>query len=484
MRDLKNSMVGAAALALMGWFAAVSAQTTSPFTPPEEDLGVYVVNSGGGLDTGCTYRSGGPLEIRIPVPPIVSRTQLLPDGRLRNAAALIANNVVGGQAIIRFPVFDIDSTAVIAPPQQPEVDRVSFNGTFRKVLSGVNNQWTDDSMVVPIEEIRFGTDNILRIDIDTANTALLWCMAVDWVAIQFNVAAPYVLTHGINADRTTWEGGSAPGVLAALDERGVAYNYFTVGRNERSSDNARLLDTRIADYLREMKSKKVHIIAHSKGGLDTQELQARAPDFTILSLSTLSTPHGGSVAADLSIIQKTEADRKSNLGQDPQGFAAAYLDTWTFGQGPQLPGLRDLTVRRASEARRLRLRANIANTFTFSANADLNEDEELTANESAGLFPGVAHYAAERAWQVLRNFASAPIVETTEESCFFCLGGTRTVLRYRTVPSTPQENDIVVTLDSAHPSYGRPLGIDMANHSTIKNVDNIGTILDRTIPLR
>jgi hypothetical protein len=35
-------------------FSAYS-QTTSPFDPPDEKLGTYVVNSGDDLDTGCWF---------------------------------------------------------------------------------------------------------------------------------------------------------------------------------------------------------------------------------------------------------------------------------------------------------------------------------------------------------------------------------------------------------------------------------------------
>ncbi len=454
------------------------AQTSSPFDPPEEKLGVYVVNSGSGLDTGCTFRGRGPLVINLHVPAVVNESQIDSQGNLKDASALVNKGVIGAQAVIRFPVYDIDSEANMSPPYSPEVDRISFNGTFKKVLSGLNNRWTDDSIVIPIEEVKFGADNEIRVDIDTANSAELWCMAVDWVSIEFDVAAPYVLAHGINAASDTWDG-----IIGTMDENGVLYNRFSVTSNGRSAGNARQLEQHIEDFLDTVKAKKVNIIAHSKGGLDSQELQARAPSFKILSLSTLSTPHLGSVAADLSIIQKTEADEKINAGNDPNGFAKTYIDTWTWGKGPQLPGLRDLTVARATEAINLKLRGNISPTFSMGADADLNGDNDLTSGESAGLFPGVAHYGAERAWRVLRDFSSAPILSIRTVPGRFW--GTRTVLTYESiVSSSPRANDIVVTTESANPSYCTPLGNTMHNHSTIKNPANMERILQRTIPLR
>jgi pimeloyl-ACP methyl ester carboxylesterase len=462
------------------------AQTSSPFEPPEEKLGVYVANSGSGLDTGCSSRSQGPLRIRVPVPKVVNDAQLNADGTLKDPGKLVANGVLSAQATIRFPVYDIDDKTPTDGTYAPEIDRVSFNGKFKKTLEGFNETWTDDTIVVPIEELKFGKDNELLIDIDTANTEEYWCMAVDWVAIEFEATPPYVLQHGISANLSTWEEASANGVLRALEERGVLFTRFSLGQgaggNGSVAANARELNTQITNFLEPLKADKVHVIAHSKGGLDTQGLQALGPEFEIVSLSTLSTPHLGSVAADMSIIAKTEADDKVANGQDPNGFASAYINTWTFGQGPQLPGLADLTTYAATSAISSGLRGNISGTYTFGANADLNGDNDLTTNESSPLFPAVAHYGAERAWRVLRDFRSAPLTLTTVPGR---LWGTRTVLTYTlNQAGGAQANDIVVTEHSANPGYGTPLGNSPANHSTVKNGNNVNTILDTTIPLK
>lgn len=466
---------------LTGTFNGVHATTSSQFKPPDEKLGVYMVDDGQGLDTGCTFRSGGPLKIKLRVPVVVNPKQLNSQGYLVNPSKLVANGVIGARVVLRFPVFDIDSSAT-GTGSQPEVDKISFNGKFKKNLSGVNNKWTDDSISVPIEEVRFGVDNEFRVDIDTANTSQVWCMAVDWVSAEFDVAAPYVLAHGISAGSDTWDG-----IVSTLDTTGVLYDRFSLGTgsggNERSSTNAIELETNITNFLAKTKADKVHIIAHSKGGLDTQELQARAPEFKILTLSTLSTPHLGSVAGDLSIIQNTEADDKINSGNDPNEFVSDYLGTWTFGQGPQLPGLRDLTTYRATEAINLNLRGNIKPIFTIGANADTNGSNDLENPESDNLFPGAVHYAARRAWRVLRDFSSAPILSTTQVPGTFW--GTKTVLTYASVvASTPQANDIVVTITSANPGYGTPLANTLNNHSTVKSIANINTLLKKTIPLR
>jgi triacylglycerol lipase len=487
---MKNtSFVSALALLFAGLMPGVAlSQTSSPFPPPTERVGTYVVNSGAGLDTGCTYRGGGPLIIRLRIPKVVADAQLNPDGTLRNPAQLVADQVLSAQAVIRFPVYDIDDLAVTDGTYFPEIDRVSFNGRYKKNLSGFNNVWTDDSIVVPIEELKFGQDNELRIDIDVANVGIgeLWCMAVDWVSAEFEATPPYVLAHGISANRSTWEGASAPGVLAALDAKGVLYERFSLGTGQSGNGsvaaNAAELNTQIKNWLTPMKADRVHIIAHSKGGLDSQYLQALAPDFMIMSLSTLSTPHLGSVAADLSIIQKSSYDDLVPAVADPSGFVADYLGTWTFGQGPQLPGLADLTTYAATAAISSGLRGNVGTTFTIGANADVNGDNDVSDAEIAPLAPSVVAYALRRAWRVLRDFDSATMTLTTVPGRFW---GTRTVLTYTTVVApTPQPNDIVVTQRSANPGYGTPLGNVLANHSSVKSGANVSSILTRTIPIK
>jgi pimeloyl-ACP methyl ester carboxylesterase len=442
--------------------------------------------------TGCTYRSGGPLIIQIAIPATVNHNEIGSDGKLLDPDKLIDSNIIGDQAIIRFPVYDIDSNANVSQYNiSPEIDKIYFNDIYKKDIDGIDSTWTDDSISIPISELKFQSENSpnvvneLRIEIDAGNIGVgqFWCMAVDWVAIEFDAAAPYVLLHGINAQADTWDDDDAPGVLGLLESTGVLFDRFSVPKNDTSIYNAIELKTLIGNFLDPLNAKKVHLIAHSKGGLDAQAMAALNPPFEILSLSTLSTPHLGSVAADLSIIQKSDADDKINSGQDPNGFASDYIDTWTFGQGPKLPGLADLTTYRATEAISIGLRNTISPTFTFGADADLNQNGVLEENESEDLFPSAVHYAAVRTWLVLRDFTSAPILSTVEQSGKFW--GTRKVLTYETVVSqSAKANDIVVTTESANPSFGTPCGNSLNNHSTIKNIANIQTILNKTINMR
>lgn len=493
-------------LLLSGGLATFSnqifAQTTSPFEPPEEELGVYVVNSGSGLDTGCTYRSGGPLRIQLEVPATMNPAELNPDGTLKDASKLINNKVIGEYATISFPTFDIDDKANVSR-FSPEIDHVYFNGEYQSTLEGLNGTWVNDSFKIHISKVKFNETNEIRVDIDTANSGEYWCMAVDWVAIEFDAAAPYVLAHGIDAQSDTWDEDLAPGVLTTMDDSGVLYNRFSTGEHGAVSANARDLKSQISNWLDSTKTKaeQINIIAHSKGGLDSQYLaKISNPEFEVLSLSTLSTPHKGSVVADLQIIQRQAIDVYVNNGQDPNGhaqeFATLSLAGWSNRvglAGPRSPGIDDLTTRAAISAKNAGVRGNVAKTFTIGADAGPVCTRLPTADEISPMVPFGAGWLANEplqlAYQAICEFSSA--VETGQLTQWHVIGTTIvpiTTLTYETVTTTANRpNDIVVSVDSAHPSnWGTtPVLTNVStNHSEVKNGANVQQFLDRTIKLR
>lgn len=110
---------------------------------------------------------------------------------------------------------------------------------------------------------------------------------------------PVVLVHGIaRSDRgrqvESW--GRIPEVLR---EHGVEVFF---GHTDAWGDvvsNAELLKTTIESILESTGSERVNIIAHSKGGIDSRYFIWRF-NFgdRVASLTTISTPHGGSEIAD------------------------------------------------------------------------------------------------------------------------------------------------------------------------------------------
>lgn len=84
----------------------------------------------------------------------------------------------------------------------------------------------------------------------------------------------------------------------------------------------------------------------------------------------------------------------------------------------------------------------------------------------------------------MRNFSRARVVRTFTESVLLGFGS-RTVIEFEATPTnTPVRNDVVVTEDSARPSYVTDLGVVQANHSSIIDFEQIEQFLNRTLPLR
>ena len=84
---------------------------SSPFPAPEADDVTFVVDDAPGLDTGCTFRSGGPLVFEIPV-----------DRFIGDVDKLLAGGAIEKNAFLRMPAFDVDFDG--APGFPPERDRV------------------------------------------------------------------------------------------------------------------------------------------------------------------------------------------------------------------------------------------------------------------------------------------------------------------------------------------------------------------------
>jgi hypothetical protein len=136
---------------------------------------------------------------------------------IADAVICDSNGSLGVASGSSIPTYDIDDKAAVSGIA-PEIDLISFDGEFIKTLSGINNQWVNDSFPIDISKVKFNQPNELRIDIDTGNAGSgeYWCMAVDWVAIELDAAAPFVLAHGISAQADTWDDADAGANCATM----------------------------------------------------------------------------------------------------------------------------------------------------------------------------------------------------------------------------------------------------------------------------
>ncbi|HEV2853781.1 MAG TPA: choice-of-anchor X domain-containing protein [Thermoanaerobaculia bacterium] len=285
----------AAPIAAAGHFGS------SPFDPPEKNDATFVVDQDSGLDTGCTFRGGGPLVFKIKVGRVIG-----------DKAKLKQNGLISEMAELNMPAFDVDFDAIV-PPYSPERDRVTFNGnpvpsTF---LTGSNNTWKLNAFQVPIDWVNFATpganggsptagENTIQIDIDTANSEEVWCTSIDWAALSVKVVRPVVMAHGILSDPSVWN----PIWKANLDALGILNDTGpSMGKLDSIQSNAAKIGNSIAQSRQRWGVDKVNLVVHSKGGLDSRHYVEGNKD--VEQVIQLGTPNAGSPLADVAHGLKT-----------------------------------------------------------------------------------------------------------------------------------------------------------------------------------
>lgn len=271
---------------------------SSPFAAPKDNDTTFVVDCGGGLDTGCTFRGGGPLVFNIKVDRVVGDVQNLK-----------ANGLISETATLKMPAFDVDFFGG-GGIFNPERDRVSFNGNVvpTEFLRGDNNVWRLNEFSVPIEWVNFPSDpgpsgavtpddNVVSIDIDTANSDEVWCTAIDWAALSINVARPAVMAHGILSSGGAWDQTDFSWVRT-LNDLGIPNsNRLNMGNLDSIQNNAGKIANEIAGAKQRWGVDKVNIVAHSKGGLDSRHFVEN--NDSVERLIQLGTPNAGSPLADV-----------------------------------------------------------------------------------------------------------------------------------------------------------------------------------------
>lgn len=269
---------------------------SSPFNPPEINDSTFVVDDDAGLDTGCVFRSGGPLIFTIPV-----------DRFIGDRDTLIANDLIGDTATLVMPVWDVDFNATGLPPGvAPERDRVRFNGNVvpGEFLTGANNTWEQNSFEIPMQWVEFPAspgsggrpspaENEIRIDIDVANSDEAWCVEVDWASLEIKAARPLVMAHGILSDGSTWDFW-----VQQLSPLGLPNsNRLNMGALDSISNNAEKIGAEVADARIRWGVDKVNLVTHSKGGLDGRHYVENADD--VEQVVQIGTPNAGSPLADV-----------------------------------------------------------------------------------------------------------------------------------------------------------------------------------------
>jgi pimeloyl-ACP methyl ester carboxylesterase len=486
----------------------VATTRTSPFEPPEDTDHSFSTDDAPKLDTGCIFRSSGPIVFNIEIKRFIGR--LRSDGTLADADKLIASGALSRTAKLIMPGFDVDSGAT-AQGVQPERDRVSVNGEAVGFLQGQNNRWILNSFEVDIRKIKFaerGTDgseptggvNEIRIDIDTANSDEAWCTSVDWGSAGFRALSPILLIHGNNSDDEFYVRQK---FTDELDERSLAYDNKVFGDSKDNpttnfiSVNANILAKNIPKLVRSFGAKTVHLVAHSKGGLDARAYLASPAlqnnkDFKVISLSTLSTPHDGSVLADLSIEREAAAEQVGTIGRiEYEGFPAFTRQLTALAQ--RFVGIdngrRNLTTGSVADfnGRNLQRLGGSSATFnTVAADMDLNEngqvdrepDEFLEIRKEGALSDNfITTRIVDTLYQILRTTRNINV--TYRDQCIPLTNLCRQIATLTSVDNpTLLGNDTLVTIPSALGALSMQSrtrntftfdGVNGRNHSDVAN---------------
>ena len=466
---------------------------TSPFPPREEDDTRFVVDAGSGLDTGCTFRSGGPLRIHLMIKRFVGPVGA--DGTLSDPSGMIALGLISQKAHIRLPAFDVDVNGNPSDPSvPPEVDRILFNGHDLGTLTGDNNIWKLNEFDVPIAWVKFPSagsagsapspaDNLIEILIDEASGAdENWCTSIDWVEIEFTAIAPIFLVHGTHAQSDTWD----PNFTAFFGASGAPWsNDINLQADGSILGNGTLLANRLLALATSFGAKKCHIIAHSKGGLDTRAYLNNHYDpgkLKVLSVYTLSTPHHGTIVSDI-IVAKRAATNPESSNDDIK-----YLvdhDYW-FLSTPQPPAIGDQTTAHMATFNAMYpgIPAGIL-FYNYGADADLNHNGRIEAGETTELFPdavpnGMAAAAGTAMYRAIGNVASISITVGSRPGRIWGMN-TFTAIEVASVNNPLAVNDLVTSVASAHSPVGSYLATRAANHSSMKSVALATTILQHIV---
>lgn len=221
--------------------------------------------------------------------------------------------------------------------------------------------WSIQTVDVPVSRIRFPTvaapgttptmTNVLYLTPDQTGAGS--CVSVAWARLTIKAASPVILVHGDGSDGAFF---ARQGLTAALSAAGIPNDSsvnLAGGGSATVVANAATLQTLLPPIVRGFGVNSVHLVTHSKGGLDvrawlsanaTRNATASSP-FRVLSMTTLGTPHLGSPLADLKLaaaggvlIGAIPVGSMALFGLSPGGASTLDLTTYAgLAFNPPLP---------------------------------------------------------------------------------------------------------------------------------------------------
>ena len=461
----------------------------SPFPTPTPTDSQFVVDTPY-PSNHCQFRSDGSLKFTVAITRYVGPVN--GDGKLSNPQALVNNGIISPTVTLTMPAFDVDYSTVTFPPDQPERDRVLFNGEFigdlgaEGYLDGENNKWRMNTINVPVSAVKFAqlnsdggppTPGLNEIEIlidqgNIGNNKDLWCTSIDWAAVKVKALYPVVMLHGNGESGAFWD---RLNFTTPFQQAGIPYdNSISNGTNSLAL-NAAQLATKIPDVAQKFGVKHVHLVAHSKGGLDSRGFLKTLPiagQLAILSMTTLSTPHHGSALADY-IRDAQGASARSSDDSTRTAFIQKLGGDYDAGRRNLTTDfVREFNVQNLPLPQSFIVDGEETQVKYFSWGADANLDDSMsllgnptiTNNELAGTGRDNLWYLSE--WGGNLVYRTLYYVASTRWE-WAIVGGEKVRVVRETQNQTVQPNDMLVTISSSKIEPYIPMTDMKRNHATI-----------------
>ncbi len=458
-------------------------------------------------------------------------------GHIRDSKALVGQGNLSRYAVLKIAAFDvnsadnasdclgtdIDDEDCTCKYSVPERDYVFFDGTRVDELSpdhnhygylrGARDVYTISEFLIPIEKLKFPyhrgiagsaptpASNQVEVRMDQLGLHCKRRTHIAWATLSIKTVSPIVLVHG---NSQTGEFFTRRGTTTAITKNGWLWdNSISLSLpdgQDSISNNAGQLRLDIPRVATEFGVNSIHILAHSKGGLDSREYLAahytppspsQPNGFHVLSLTTLSTPHNGSALAD-GIVRANAALQLNAINYPDDSDALFYLRLFEFfDSNPGYPNLVTDFVQSFNRTNIPALPSNSGATGTryYAEGGDVDQTADGSVDwygEIAGLpeederlrLSPFQIAAVNRIYQYLGHHTTFLVSYVSAPPPIQGYGGPPILFRIVQAPPTATfaQNDALVTVDSAlgKPQYYTKLsqtktwnGPNGINHSTI-----------------
>ncbi|MBS1825663.1 MAG: hypothetical protein JST93_10105 [Acidobacteria bacterium] len=240
-----------------------------------------------------------------------------PDGSIRTIGDFIRNRVVGPKAYVRAIAYSDDETyqhtftfvlnrTIVGRITTP-IATPGINGAarYQRVCFAVDTGLIRFARRIPNSTPTPG-QNIVTVSGNGQMPPLQCEVCVVGAAVEsitIEAMAPVILVHGILSNSNAFNQFD-PVLVAA----GIPTARVNLSEGPVSPIAVRELLPQVLQRAAEFGARHVHIVAHSKGGLWTREMMKHLTGVSVYSVTTLDTPHEGSVLADAWVLGSTAVE--------------------------------------------------------------------------------------------------------------------------------------------------------------------------------